>query len=410
MCSADAFAMNPQDAFPGGIPLPNFATPNFIESRFVEMDTLLQQTRSLFSHLEMRISHIEGRLQAVESLFHSEPEEAQGQQPRGNVISFTRVHPYRVALVGSVFISALVVATVLHSRDGERGRFHAHSLVAQAAVSTAPVRTPISVRAVVASAAPIHETKTASLPIVSHESASQVDSPSLKNSRLAALEMPMRSVEVADEKVHTVVSGDSLTSIARDHGVPIAQLLALNPMQNPNLLAVGQKIRVPLKGEMTEPERVEPVAAAYVVPRTGKSKSMKRVHSGRKPVHVTAKWTRQAYKLVHAVQPGDTFYHLSIRYGVPLQALIKTNPGLNPRRLLIAQEMKIPTGFKKVSGTTVKPVAQPALHTNHAQLSRKPTPVAALPSIPGPTTVPMPSASLTHSPENSEGFITEVSR
>lgn len=44
---------------------------------------------------------------------------------------------------------------------------------------------------------------------------------------------------------HSVVQGDSLWAIARDCGVELAELIALNPqIKNPNLIRVGEKVRV----------------------------------------------------------------------------------------------------------------------------------------------------------------------
>lgn len=44
---------------------------------------------------------------------------------------------------------------------------------------------------------------------------------------------------------YTVKSGDNLTGIASNHGTTVANLLKLNPsIKNPNLIYVGQKIRV----------------------------------------------------------------------------------------------------------------------------------------------------------------------
>ena len=44
---------------------------------------------------------------------------------------------------------------------------------------------------------------------------------------------------------HTVVKGDSLWAIAGTYGTTVADLMALNPsIRNPNLILVGQKVRV----------------------------------------------------------------------------------------------------------------------------------------------------------------------
>lgn len=45
--------------------------------------------------------------------------------------------------------------------------------------------------------------------------------------------------------VHTVVKGDTLWAIAKEYDVTVEQLLQLNPqIKNPNLIRVGQEVRV----------------------------------------------------------------------------------------------------------------------------------------------------------------------
>ena len=44
---------------------------------------------------------------------------------------------------------------------------------------------------------------------------------------------------------YTVVRGDSLWAIAQRYGVTVESIVALNPdIRNPNLILVGQKVRV----------------------------------------------------------------------------------------------------------------------------------------------------------------------
>ena len=44
----------------------------------------------------------------------------------------------------------------------------------------------------------------------------------------------------------------------------------------------------------------------------------------------------------HAIQPGDNFSKLAIRYGSTVAEFIAANPGVDPRRLQIGQKVKIP--------------------------------------------------------------------
>jgi nucleoid-associated protein YgaU len=47
------------------------------------------------------------------------------------------------------------------------------------------------------------------------------------------------------QKWHTVVKGDTLWALAKRYGTTVDRLVALNPsLRNPNLIVVGQKLRV----------------------------------------------------------------------------------------------------------------------------------------------------------------------
>ncbi len=46
------------------------------------------------------------------------------------------------------------------------------------------------------------------------------------------------------EKTYTVQTGDTLTSIAHKTGVPVAEILALNPEVDPQILIAGQTLQL----------------------------------------------------------------------------------------------------------------------------------------------------------------------
>lgn len=104
---------------------------------------------------------------------------------------------------------------------------------------------------------------------------------------------------------YVIRPGDTFYTIAQRLGTTIAAITALNPGVNPNQLQVGQSICVPSTGPGPSPGTC-PGGTLYTI------------------------------------QSGDTFYGLTTRFGVTLQALIAANPGVDPNRLVVGQQICIP--------------------------------------------------------------------
>jgi murein DD-endopeptidase MepM/ murein hydrolase activator NlpD len=64
----------------------------------------------------------------------------------------------------------------------------------------------------------------------------------------AVVDVPTDPPAGAEVEVHTVVSGDTLSGLAGRWGTTVAAIAELNGIVNPNLLAVGQRLRRPAAG------------------------------------------------------------------------------------------------------------------------------------------------------------------
>jgi membrane-bound lytic murein transglycosylase D len=143
---------------------------------------------------------------------------------------------------------------------------------------------------------------------------------------------PKEASKPAQQKAptHVVRAGESLSKIARMHGVTTAELITLNNIPNPSLIREGQVITLP------SPAADEDQTTA-VNSRT------------------------------HTVQAGETMYSIARDYGIAMEDLQLANPKVNPRSLAVGQKLRLPTQAKSTPAPTesslprrFRPVAQKA--------------------------------------------------
>lgn len=124
---------------------------------------------------------------------------------------------------------------------------------------------------------------------------------------------------------HTVRAGDTLWDIANQYDMTVAQLTAANPGVSPDTLHVGQTLTIPSKTSSV------PSAAS----------------SG----------------AIYTVKPNDTLWDIASRHGLFVNDLIAANPGVDPQRLMAGQTLLIPGASAKAVRAS-EPVA--AKYTVHA--------------------------------------------
>lgn len=103
---------------------------------------------------------------------------------------------------------------------------------------------------------------------------------------------------------YTIQPGDTFIGIARREGYTLDALIAVNPGINPQALRVGQVICLP------------PSPGGGPFPCFGGS--------------------------IYIIRPGDTFYSIARRFGVPLEQLLAANPDTSPDRLRAGDPVCIP--------------------------------------------------------------------
>ena len=123
---------------------------------------------------------------------------------------------------------------------------------------------------------------------------------------------PVVPVEVTE---YTIVKGDYLERVARNHHISLKALLEANPGIEPTRLKIGQKIRLPAA---TAP-------AATVAPQTAPTEAA--VGSGEK---------------IYTVKSGDTLTRIARHFGTTPKAISAAN-NLKTTSIKVGQKLKIPT-------------------------------------------------------------------
>jgi soluble lytic murein transglycosylase-like protein len=126
---------------------------------------------------------------------------------------------------------------------------------------------------------------------------------------LAIALTPALTVTVlAAEPTVVVQPGDTLTSIARRHGVSVRRLAELNDLADLNRIFSGQRLRVAGRGSRGSDQRA---ASAQ-------------------------------RKTIHVVSRGSTLWGIAGRYGVSVSSIVAANRIANPSRIFVGQRLVIP--------------------------------------------------------------------
>ncbi len=119
------------------------------------------------------------------------------------------------------------------------------------------------------------------------------------------------------EAIYIVQRGDTLFRIALEHNSSVEQFAALNDIDNPSFIFVGQQLRIPTD-EVLAPL---PVLPQYLSPLL--------IH-GEEPA------------LIHIVEKGDTLSQIAADYGLELETLVVRNQIRDASLLHVGNQISIP--------------------------------------------------------------------
>ena len=123
-----------------------------------------------------------------------------------------------------------------------------------------------------------------------------------------------------DYKIYKVVSGDNLTKIAKANNTTVGELVQLNNIANPNLIFVGQELKIPVVLE-AKPAVASAPAAATPAPAT----------------------------ITYKVKPGDNLTKIAKEYGTTVEALVRLNNIANPNLIIAGADLIVPAPDDKPS-------------------------------------------------------------
>lgn len=234
--------------------------------------------------------------------------------------------------------------------------------------------------------------------------------------------------EAAPAVNYTVVKGDSLWTVAKRHGVTVAELASANNLMTNATLQLNQKLIIPQKAVAPAAAGASAAAPAADSPsytvksgdtlgaiarRNGTTVDALRaanrlsgdvVRAGQvlllpvgatapaadaAPAAAAAATTRPANSVTHVVAPGETLSEIARRYGVRYAEIATANNITDPTRVRAGQELVIPGwqapgGAAAAAPAATTPASTPAATTN-APILFIPGAADDLPPAPAPT-------------------------
>ena len=130
---------------------------------------------------------------------------------------------------------------------------------------------------------------------------------------------------------HIVQPGETLNRIAQRYGLDWRTLATVNGLSNPNLIHVGQVLKVPAFEDQAVIEEAGETAAVIPVAATAPAVLPTPEQAPPKLIY-----------RIRVVQPGDTIEGLAQRYAVPLQYMLVLNKLRGDSRLYVGEIIVLP--------------------------------------------------------------------
>ncbi len=157
---------------------------------------------------------------------------------------------------------------------------------------------------------------------------------------------------------YTVVAGDTLSGIAARFGTTYQHLAEINGIANPNLIKVGQVLKVPSAGvsqntglnvqeyTVVKGDTLSGIAAKFgttyqVLAQVNGIANPNLIYVGQVLTIPSTKTSIPSGGTVHVVQKGETLSGIAAKYGTTYQILAQRNGISNPNLIYVGQKIRI---------------------------------------------------------------------
>ncbi len=137
------------------------------------------------------------------------------------------------------------------------------------------------------------------------------------------------SAQPSGDTIYVVQAGDTLFSIAKRYSVSVNDLATANGLLNPDLIYVGQRLKIPVAGTIVP--TAAPRASATPSPST------------------------TATKHLYIVQSGDTLFRIALKFGTSVQALATANHLNNVALIYVGQQLIMPSDAASPEAAVAQP-------------------------------------------------------
>ncbi|MES2853071.1 MAG: LysM peptidoglycan-binding domain-containing protein [Bacteroidota bacterium] len=161
-------------------------------------------------------------------------------------------------------------------------------------------------------------------------------------------------------KEHEVLAKETLYGIAKQYGISLKELNELNPTLESTGLKIGQKIIIPANASSTE---------VAVAPQAKKVSQKPELVVTPQVIETEKSTTEQT---TIEVQPKESKYSIARKYGITVKELDKANPTLGTKALRVGQKITIPGNGIPVTEVAVAPQPNKELPTAEAVVIAEP--------------------------------------